>query len=150
MGQTYTQLLIHVVFGTKGRAASINPAIRSRLHAYMGGIVREFDGRCLIACGTADHVHLLLSLPPKHSLSDIMRVLKANSSRWVRNHVRNRGSFSWQSGYSAFSVSQSNCEKVREYIANQEEHHRRLSFQDEVRLLLKKHVVEFDEKYLWD
>ncbi|MCA1614881.1 MAG: IS200/IS605 family transposase [Acidobacteria bacterium] len=146
MPHTFTNLLTHVIFGTKDRAPLIGAELRPELHAYVGGIVRELGGRAVAINGVADHVHLLVSLPPTLSLSDMMRVLKANSSRWVKE--TRRIPFAWQAGYGAFSVSRSNVSAVANYIARQEEHHRRLSFRDEFITFLRRHGVEYDERYI--
>ena len=147
MPHTLTDLLTHVIFSTKDHAPFIRADLKQHLHAYMGGIVREMHGTALIVNGTSDHVHLLITLPPSLSLSDALRVLKANSSRWVKETYR--VPFGWQSGYGAFSVSQSNVAAVSKYIARQEEHHRTVTFQEEFVAFLKKHGVEYDERYLW-
>jgi REP element-mobilizing transposase RayT len=150
MPHTFAKLLYHVTFSTKGRAAVIDTELKPRLHAYMGGIIRELEGRAIIVGGTADHAHLLLSLPPRVALADVMRLVKTNSSRWVHEEWPRRAGFAWQTGYGAFSVSQSASEAVRGYIANQEEHHRRMTFQEEFVELLKRHGIEYDERYAWD
>jgi len=147
MPHTFTNLLMHIIFSTKDRAPLITDDLKPKLHAYMGGIVRELKGKALIINGTADHVHLLVSASPSLSLSDSMRVLKTNSSRWA--HETSRTPFSWQSGYGAFSVSQSNVQAVLEYIAHQEEHHRKITFQEEYIMFLRKHDISFDENNLW-
>jgi REP element-mobilizing transposase RayT len=147
MAHTLTHLLTHVVFGTKERAPLIIPNLRPHLHAYMGGIIREMNGTALAVGGTSDHVHLLIVLPPVLSVSEAMRVVKTNSSRWVKETYRI--TFGWQSGYGAFSVSQSNAADVSSYIARQEGHHRKVTFQEEFVVFLKRHGVEYDERYLW-
>ena len=141
-----TSLHYHVVFSTKDRRPLINPAIRPDLHAYIGGIVRELQGKPVIIGGVADHVHMLLSLPGSLAVAECLRVVKANSSRWMneRGHV-----FSWQSGYSAFTVSTSLMPAVTDYIRAQEEHHKIHAFRDELLALLVKNGIAFDEKYLW-
>ncbi len=128
MAHTFTHLVTHLVFGTKDRARAITPAIKEELHAYMGGIVRQEGGKAIIANGMEDHVHLFVSLPPTVALADLMRVLKANSSRWAHEKWPDRTGFGWQQGYGAFSVSRSSNEDVIAYIAHQEEHHRKVSF----------------------
>jgi REP element-mobilizing transposase RayT len=125
----------------------ITADLKPDLLAYIGGIIRELDGKLLAADGTSDHVHLLMRLPPKLSLADGLRVIKTNSSRWVRETHRQ---FRWQAGYAAFSVSESNLPAVARYIRNQEQHHRRISFQEELRACLKKHRIEYDERYIWE
>jgi putative transposase len=148
MPHTYTNLLAHIVFGAKDRMPLISPEIKPRLHAYMGGIVRELGGKAYIVNGTNDHVHLLVNTPPSLSLSDAIRVIKTNSSRWVKGQ-RGAAKFGWQPGYAAFSVSQSNVKAVAAYIEGQEEHHRRISFRDEYVGFLKRHGLEFEERFLW-
>jgi REP element-mobilizing transposase RayT len=148
MPHTFTSLLAHVVFSTKDRAPLISPDMQLQLHAYMGGILRELKATSLIVNGVDDHVHLLVGLPATASVSDTLRTLKTNSSRWA--HETYRKPFAWQSGYGAFSVSQSNIEAVRQYIARQEEHHRRMSFKEEFISLLRKHDIKFDELLIWN
>ncbi len=115
----------------------------------MGGIVAHEKGRLISAGGTDDHVHLLVSLRSRTALSDILRLLKANSSKWVHDTFADMRDFGWQDGYSAFSVSVSNIEHVERYIAEQERHHRRVSFQEELVEFLERHGVEYDERYIW-
>ena len=150
MPHTYTNLLTHVIFSTKDRRPDLHDDIRPRVFAYMGGIVRELRGTALAINGPADHVHTLLALPANVALSDAIRVVKTNSSRWVHEQWPQRRSFAWQSGYGAFSVSRSNVEEVERYIASQEEHHRTVSFQDEFLVFLKRHGVAYDPRYVWE
>ncbi len=149
MPHTFTTLLTHVVFSTSGRTPFLTDDIRSDAHAYLGGIVRELRGMPLAIGGTTDHVHLLMRLPAELALADCLRVVKTNSSRWVKRKWPKRRLFAWQGGYGAFSVSESSREAVIRYIQDQERHHQRVSFQDEFLTLLKKHGVEFDERYMW-
>ena len=142
MPHTFACLLVHVVFSTKDRAPSISAEVSGRLFSYMGGIVKEMKAAPLIVNGPADHVHLLISIPATLSLADLLRVLKTNSSRWVHEQFPDRKRFAWQAGYGVFTVSASKKEDVRAYIASQEEHHRRVSFQEEFLALLKKHGLE--------
>ena len=148
MPHTFTNLLVHIVFSTKDRMPLMDADMRPRLHAYMGGILRELKAAPLIINGVADHVHLPVGTPPVVSVSDTLRILKTNSSRWL--HETYGKPFAWQSGYGAFSVSQSNLEAVRRYVACQEEHHRRMSSKEEFVSLLKKHDIEFDEAFIWN
>ena len=150
MAHTFTNLLFHVIFSAKDRCAALDHQIRPRLFPYMGGIVREAGGIPLAVNGVSDHVHLLLALPATLAVADAMRVLKTNSSRWVHEQWPDRRSFAWQAGYGAFSVSRSNVEEVERYIANQEEHHRRITFQDEYLAFLRRHGIAFDERYVWE
>ena len=131
MSHTYTHLVTHIVFSTKDRAPTISPEIKKDLLAYIGGIVREEGGRAFIVNGTNDHLHMLVSLPASLAVADLMRVIKTNSSRWVHEKWPARRNFGWQQGYGAFSVSRSAMVEVHAYIENQEEHHRKLSFQEE-------------------
>jgi REP element-mobilizing transposase RayT len=150
MAHTFTNLLTHVVFSTKGHHPEIDSEIRPRLMAYLGGIVRELKGHPMTINGAADHVHLLFALPPTLAIADALRVIKTNSSRWIKGTSSSRRDFAWQIGYGAFSVSQSNAAAVQKYIARQEEHHRRVSFQEELVTYLKKHGIEYDERYIWE
>lgn len=150
MAHTFSSLLTHVIFSTKDRVPFIDAELKPRLFAYMGGIVRELDSTALAINGPADHVHLLISTPPALALADLMRVVKTNSSRWAHQEFPARSAFAWQTGYGAFSVSRSNVDAVREYIADQEEHHRRVTFQEEFIAFLKRHGIAYDERYIWE
>jgi REP element-mobilizing transposase RayT len=149
MAHTLTNLLAHVIFSTRGRAPLIVDAIRGDLHAYLGGILGELHATPIIIGGTMDHVHLLIQLPANLAVADCLRVLKTNSSPWVKERWPERRSFGWQSGYGVFSVSESNRASVIRYIQQQAQHHFKVSFQDELLALLRKHDVAFDEQYLW-
>jgi putative transposase len=148
MSHTFTHLVVHLVFGTKDRSPHIGVGVKEALFAYMGGIVREIGGKAVLVNGMPDHVHLLLSLPPTLGPAEVIRVVKANSSKWVHEKWPERRTFGWQQGYGAFSVSRSAVKDVEDYITNQEEHHRKMSFQDEFTALLKRHGIEYDERYL--
>ena len=150
MPQSYTSLNLHIVFSTKHRQSLITPEIDARLYDYFGGILRKEGCSLLAAGGMPDHVHLLVSLNKQLSVSDALRILKANSSKWIHETFPMRKSFAWQSGYGAFSVSHSGLDNVKRYIAHQAEHHRTRTFQEEFIALLKRHKIEFDERYLWD
>jgi putative transposase len=149
MAHTFTDLLVHAVFSTSGRAPLLSDAIRADVHAYMGGILRELRALPIVIGGTADHVHFLARLPAEFSVADCLRLVKTNSSRWIKEKWPERRRFAWQRGYGAFSVSESRRGVVVRYIQDQERHHRRISFQEEFLALLRNHGVEFDEKYLW-
>ena len=127
----------------------ILPDLRQRLYDYMGGILKTNGGRLLASGGTADHVHLLATLRPKPAVSDILRDLKANSSKWMHETFPKMRAFRWQDGYGAFTVSYSNIEQVRRYITNQEQHHRRMTFQEEFVQVLERHGIEYDPRYVW-
>jgi len=147
MPSTHTQLLHHLIFATKNREPWISESWRARLHEYLGGCVNGMDGVSQGVGGVADHVHLLVGLKPTHRLSDLMRELKKASSAWVRQELSIPG-FAWQEGYSAFTVSASGRASVQEYIARQEEHHRRRTFREELVEFLRKSGVAYDERYL--
>jgi REP element-mobilizing transposase RayT len=142
MAHTFTCLFLHVIFSTKNRASTISADLAGRLHPYIAGIVQECKGNPLIVNGTPDHVHMLLSMPSGMSLAEMMRLVKANSSRWVHETFPGKNRFEWQVGYGAFTVSGSRLEDVRKYIAGQQEHHKRVSFQEEFRVFLARHGVE--------
>lgn len=150
MAGTYTNLLYHLVFSTKGRYPLITRELQPDLYAYMGGIVRGEGGVLLEIGGIPDHVHMLVKFKPVSSISDMLRCIKANSSGWVNEEHEGLHKFGWQDGYAAFTVSESQVTPVRQYIQQQEMHHRGLSYQDEFRTLLQRHGIEFDERYLWD
>ncbi|HVA01711.1 MAG TPA: transposase [Terriglobia bacterium] len=116
----------------------------------MGGIVRELQGETMTANSMPDHVHMLLCLPPSVAVSDALRIVKTNSSRWVHQTWSQHRGFAWQTGYGAFSVSQSNAATMVKYIREQEKHHRHLSFQEEFITFLKKNGIEYDERYIWE
>ena len=150
MSQTLTDLNYHMVFSTKGRQPMLPPSIRERVHEFIGGIIREMGGTSHRIGGIVDHVHIVCVLPPKISVSDAVRTIKANSSRWIRGLSPKHRIFGWQAGYSAFTISQSRLDDVIRYVANQEEHHRKMTFREELMGLLKKHGVEYDERYIWE
>ena len=147
MPSTHLSLHYHLVFGTKNHEPCIVPAWRPPLHAFMGGIVRTLGGVPQIVGGVADHAHLLVGLRATHCLSDVLRELKAVSSKWVHEEIKIPG-FAWQEGYGAFTVSASQREAVRHYIATQEEHHRNRTFREEYLEFLRRSGVEFNERYL--
>jgi putative transposase len=149
MPHSFVSILIHAVFSTKDRQPTLSPELSSRLFPYIGGIIRKMRGTPLAVNGPIDHVHLLFSIPASLSVAEALRVLKANSSRWVHEQFLAQSYFAWQSGYGAFTVSASRLEDVRKYITLQQEHHRAVSFQDEFLALLNKHGVPYDERDLW-
>jgi putative transposase len=150
MSGTYSNLLSHVIFSTKNRYPLITAAISNDLHAYIGGIVREREGIALAVGGMADHVHLFLKHKPKFALSDIIRDVKAGSSKWINETRKDIRKFGWQDGFAAFSVSQSQSPVIRHYVENQEQHHRSFGYKAELLSLLVKNHVEYDEATLWD
>ena len=146
MGSTFFSLHYHVVFSTKERRPIIDSDWRPRLHSYLGGIVRGTNGVAEIVGGVEDHVHLLMSLRPIHCVADVMRDLKKDSTNWVKQNFDRR--FAWQEGYAAFTVSPSATDAVRYYISNQGAHHAKSSYVDELKELLGKAGIPYEEKYL--
>jgi len=122
----------------------------TRLYEYTAGILRETGGKLITAGGMPDHVHLLVSLGKQKALADAVRDVKANSSRWIHETFENLRGFAWQTGYGAFAVSYSNIDDVKRYIANQKDHHRVRTFKEEFLAFLKRHDIEYDERYIWD
>ena len=149
MPHSHADLLIHAIFSTKDRQPLLQGDLPPRLFPYMCKIAQRYGGRIHIIDGASDHVHLLISIPTDRSLAEMMRVVKCNSSRWVRQEFPERRDFGWQQGYAAFSVSHSKRQAVYEYIAKQDEHHRVHSFQEEFIAILRKHRIEYDERYIW-
>lgn len=144
----YTNLLTHLVFSTKDRRPFLHDGIRPRVHQYLGGILRNIKGKAITVGGVEDHVHLLIESPPTLAISNAVRLIKSNSSKWIHEEL-GEAAFHWQTKYGAFSVSRSNVPAVAKYIDHQEEHHRQITFQDEFRELLERHGIELDERYLW-
>ena len=150
MPGTYSQLLLHIVFSTKGRAPWITAEVAERLYPYIGGIVRAEKGVLYDIGGIEDHVHLYLRWRPDGSVSDLMRTVKARSSKWVHDTFPALREFAWQEGYSVFSVSKSQEGTLKKCIAAQAEHHRQHDFKSELLRFLRAHGIEFDEKYVFD
>ena len=150
MPGTYSQILLHIVFSTKHREAWITADIAERLYPYMGGIVRAEKGVLYDIGGVEDHVHMYLRGRADESVSNLMRTVKARLSKWVHDMFLTLGAFAWQEGYSVFSVSKSQEEAVKRYIAGQAEHHKKEDFKSELLRLLRAHGIEFDEQYVFD
>lgn len=148
MPSTLTNLLYHIVFSTKNRMPSIQPELREPLYEYMGGILRGEGGILLEIGGISDHVHLLAKLKTTVAIAEVIKQVKGKSSRWVNAEKKSAQHFDWQEGYGAFSVSASHAERVRRYIRNQERHHHRTTFRDELTTLLNRHGIDYDERYL--
>lgn len=147
---TFTNLLFHVVYSTKYRRPAIQPEWQDELYAYCGGILAEQKGVLLRCGGVADHIHLLVKLSPTIAVSDVFRVLKSSSSKWVNERSDVTETFQWQTGFAAFSVSESQAPVVKKYIDSQEEHHRRSSFEDEFIAMLTRHGIEYDPRYVFE
>ncbi len=148
MASTFTNLLFHLVFSTKDRAPLITERYQERLYSYIGVVVRDEGGVLLAAGGMPDHIHLLASFKADTSVSEMTRRIKANSSRWIHQEETAGRHFAWQTGYGAFSVSESQKEPVKRYIQEQPQHHARLSFREELIALLERHQIAYDERYL--
>jgi putative transposase len=148
MSQTYTDLNYHLIFGTKDRHPSIREEFREDLCSYIGGIAKENDGHPVEINAVADHAHLLVRLPPTVALANVLRDIKAGSSKWLNETKCRDGKFGWQDGYAAFTVSRSQLSKVAEYVRNQAEHHRSKSFREELVSFLERHDLDYDERYL--
>ena len=150
MGQSLAKLVVHLIFSTKDRLPVLTPAIREELNAYMVGVLRELESPALLVNSVADHVHILVMLSKNVALAKAVEEVKKSSSKWVKTQGAEFGDFHWQNGYGGFSVSQSSLDAVKRYIADQEEHHRRRTFQEEFLAFLQRHRVEYDKRYVWD
>jgi len=149
MPNTYTQIHIQFVFAVKNRTAVIAKLWKDELYKYMTGIIQNKGHKLLAINGVEDHIHILVGLRPNESISDLMREVKSNSSKWVKEKGYTQGKFEWQEGYGAFSYSKSQVSNVISYIENQEEHHRKQTFHEEYINILKKFDVEYDERYVF-
>lgn len=148
MSDSLSLLHIHFIFSTKSREPTITPDIRPRLHAYIAVILKELNCRDISVGGVEDHVHILADIHRSMSVAEIMRVVKANSSKWLSTTFSAAGEFEWQRGYAAFAVSRSGVDSVRRYVQNQPAQHASLSSRDELIMFFRKHEVEFDERYV--
>lgn len=147
---SFTKLTYHVVYSTKYRRPTITEPIRDRLYEYIGGIIRGKNGHLIEVGGVADHIHILATFPASIAVAEMVRDIKANSAKWVNELGSLQERFEWQKGYGAFTVSASRTGAVRRYIQNQQQHHRRVSFEEEFVALLKRHGIEFDPRYLFE
>jgi len=145
------KILVHTVFSTKDRRPFLRDCVlREELHRYLGGILANLECQPIIVGGVEDHVHLLCGLSRTCAAAEMAKELKRGSSLWLKTKSPDLREFAWQNGYGMFSIGFSQIESVRNYIAGQEAHHRKVSFQEEFRLLLKRYEINFDERYLWD
>ena len=151
MPQSLAKILVHTVFSTKDRRPFLrDKALRDELHRCLGGILTNHDCQPIIVGGVADHVHILSTLSRTCETAEMVKEAKRGSSLWLKTKSPELQDFAWQSGYGIFSIGHSQVETVKDYIAGQEEHHRKVSFQDEFRNFLNRYEVEFDERYVWD
>lgn len=148
MPNTYSQLYVHIVFAVKGRANLISLNWKENLNKYIAGIIANKKQKLIVINGMPDHIHLLVGLNPDSNLSDLVRDIKSNSSKWVNESKFVRGRFEWQTGFGAFSIGQSQLSKVVRYILNQEEHHKRVNFRAEYIAFLQAYQIDFKPEYL--
>jgi putative transposase len=150
MANTYSQIYIHCVFAVKGRKNFLHKSFRAELFQYMSGILSNLDVYPLAVNGWVDHVHLFFNMPVDRKIPEIMRIVKANSSKWINSRKLVDAKFAWQNGYGAFSYSKSHIDNVIKYIMNQEQHHQKKTFEAELLKMYDEFAVEYDKKYLFD
>ena len=151
MAQSLARLWTHLIFSTKDRFPFLRDnVLRREMHAYLAEMLRNYDCETLIVGGVEDHAHSLFALSRSHAIASVVKEVKRTSSGWIKETSGKMSKFHWQGGYAAFSVSQSNLPAVIRYIENQEDHHKRVTFQDEYRAFLNAYEIDFDERYIWD
>jgi len=150
MPQSLAKNYIHITFSTKNRFPFIDKNISRELFSYIGGICKNSESNPIIIGGDKDHIHILCLLSRKIALMKLIEKVKSHSSKWIKTKGNNYQNFYWQRGYGAFSVNPTEIDIVKKYISEQEEHHKKRTFQDEYRVFLKKYKIDYDEKYVWD
>jgi REP element-mobilizing transposase RayT len=152
MSQSLAKVIVHIVYSTKHRQSWLKDrGLRSELYAYNATVLKnDVDSPAILLNGVEDHLHILCLLSRKFAIMDVIKASKTETSKWIKKQGVAYADFQWQAGYGAFSVSESDVEQVKRYIAGQEEHHKRISFQDEFREICKRHGIEIDERYVWD
>ncbi|MEA1897884.1 MAG: IS200/IS605 family transposase [Bacteroidota bacterium] len=150
MAQSLAQLYTHIVFSTKNHFPFIKSEIEIELYAYIGGTIKRIGGIPFMINGMDDHIHIFSTLPRTVALSKFVEDIKRNSSRWIKTKGAAYQNFAWQNGYAGFSVSSSKKDTIVRYIANQKEHHKIVSYKEEVLKFLKEYNLDYDERYLWD
>jgi REP element-mobilizing transposase RayT len=150
MAQSLSNILVHLIFSTKDRWPWIRPEVEGKLYAYLAAVCRSCGCPSVLIGGTQDHVHILSALSRTATVAELLEQIKKSSSKWIKTKGPEYRPFAWQGGYAAFSIGQSNVEAVKQYIARQREHHRAVSFQEELLRFLTKYRVAYDERYLWD
>jgi putative transposase len=150
MPQSLSKVFIQIVFSTKNREPWLDTALRPSLHSYLATVVRDLDAEAFRVGGTADHVHIAATLPRTLSQADMVQQIKTSATHWLKRQHKSLAAFAWQRGYGVFSISKSQLSALTRYVDNQEEHHRKRTFQDEYRTILKRYGVEYDERYVWD
>ena len=148
MTQSFTKNLQHIIFSTKFRDNWIDASWEKDLYSYIGGILKRIDSKLLTAGGIPDHIHLLTSISKNLTIPEVVRKIKSSSTNWVRKEIRNKGGFAWQNGYAAFSVSNSKVDQVQSYIENQRYHHKKINFEEELKIFLDRYEIPYDERYL--
>lgn len=149
MSQSLSKLYVHLIFHVKNSQVIIPDENKKALYAYIGSIIKDNESIPIIINGTTDHIHILCVMFKNIALAHLIEEIKRNSSRWIKTQESKNGHFAWQGGYGGFSVSQSLHEKTRIYIERQEEHHKKMSFKEELIMFLKEYGIEYNEKYLW-
>ncbi len=149
ISQSLSKLYVHIIFHVKDEIVSIKKEDKQDLYAYMGSVIKDLESIPILINGTLNHVHIMAIMSKNISLSKFLEDIKRHSSRWIKTKGEHYQKFAWQGGYAGFSISPSLCEKTKNYIQNQEEHHKKLSFKEELILFLKEYNIEYDEKYLW-
>jgi REP-associated tyrosine transposase len=150
MSQSLARIYVHLIFSTKHREPLLSAAVQPRLRAYLATVLKNLGSAAVKVGGTRDHVHMLFRLSKNRALAETVERIKTSSSKWLKTQGRATTSFHWQSGYAAFSVSPAKVRSVVDYIARQEEHHRKVTFQEECRKFFESYGLEYDERYMWD
>lgn len=151
MPQSLAKIIVHTVFSTKERRPFLrDQVLREELHRYLGGILNQLDCQPIVVGGVEDHVHLLSILSRTRQPAEVVKEVKRGSSLWIKERDQTMRDFGWQNGYGIFSLGFSQIQEVRDYITGQEAHHRKASFQEEFRALLRRYDIAFDERYVWD
>lgn len=150
MSQSLANVMIHVIFSTKDRTPLISPDLAGELYPYLGGICRSMGCSSHGVGGTSNHIHIACSLSRTVTVAKLLEELKKNSSKWIKTKGRQHALFAWQAGYGAFSIGQSQLEHLKTYIANQEEHHGKRTFQEEILDFLRRYKVDYDERHIWE
>lgn len=151
MGQSLSQIYVHLTFGTKNRYPFIKEEVENELHSYIAGTLKKYDSPALLINSVPDHIHILFRLSKNYTIARIAEEIKKQSSKWMKLKTHGHKEFRWQNGYGAFSVSSSGLEFVKNYIANQKEHHKKRTFQDEVKEFMRQYEVEaYNESFFWD
>ena len=150
MGQSLSKIYVHLTFGTKNRHPFLHEEFRKRLHAYLGSTLKTYDSPAIVMDSVKDHIHILFVLSKNHALAKIVEEVKKQSSKWLKQIDHCDKNFAWQDGYAAFSVGSSQIQVLTKYIANQKQHHQKISFREEVESFLKKYdVINYNELYFW-